>query len=100
MSRPKKEVLVGDEWKLELYSQKYGLKAGMPPHPLQEIVEEAILSLSEMHQEIYFMRFGEGLPIRTIAAKLGYSSHQIIQAKIAHIQKEVKEYVDKHIEDI
>ena len=57
------------------------------------IVEEAIASLSTMQQEIFFMRYGEGLPIRTIAMKLGYSSHQIIQAKIARIQKEVREYV-------
>ena len=93
--RPKKEVLIGDEWKLELFAQKYGVTSGVLPHPLQEIVEEAILSLSAMHQEIFFMRYGEGLPIRTIAANLGYSSHQIIQAKIARILKEVREYVDK-----
>lgn len=92
--RPKKEVLVGDVWKMELLHQIHA----HPPqdsHPLQEVVEDAISSLSDMHQEIYFMRFGEGLPIRTIAARLGYSSHQIIQAKIARIMREVREYVER-----
>ncbi len=86
---------MGDVWKLELLAEKHGVKSGVSPHPLQEIVEEAISSLSAMHQEIFFMRFGEELPIRTIASNLGYSSHQIIQAKIARILKEVREYVER-----
>jgi len=97
MSRPKKEVLIGDEWQLEIWAQAYTLPPSTP-HPLQVIVEEAIASLSTMHQEIFFMRYGEGLPIRTIAMKLGYSSHQIIQAKIARIQKEVREYVESKMD--
>ena len=99
MTRPKKEVLIGDDWKMELLAQAH-IQPTSTPHYLQEIVEEAITSLSSMQQEIFFMRYGEGLPIRTIAKSLGYASHQIIQAKIARIQKEVREYVDKHIEDI
>jgi DNA-directed RNA polymerase specialized sigma24 family protein len=95
--RPRKEVLIGDAWKLDFLAEKHGVTSGALPHPLQEIVEEAILSLSAMHQEIFFMRFGEGLPIRTIASNLGYSSHQIIQVKIARIQKEVREYVERSI---
>ena len=96
MSRPKKEVLVGDDWKMELLSQAHTLPESMP-HPLQELVEEAIASLSDMHKEIFLMRYGEGLPIRTIAINLGYSSHQIIQAKISKIQKEVREYIERVI---
>ncbi len=92
--RPKKEVLIGDDWQLEIWAHAYTL----PPstqHSLQEIVEEAIALLSPMNREIFYMRYGEGLPIRSIANALGYASHQIIQAKIARIQKEVKEYVIK-----
>jgi len=92
--RPKKEILVGDVWRMELYAEKF-MTPDSTPHPLQDIVEEAIASLSSTHQEIYFMRFGEGLPIRTIARNLGYSSHQIIQAKIARIMREVREYVER-----
>ncbi len=97
MVRPKKEVLVGDEWKMELLAQAH-IQPPSTTHSLQMIVEEAIASLSTMHQEIFFMRYGEGLPIRTIAMKLGYSSHQIIQAKIARIQKEVREYVESKMD--
>ncbi len=96
MTRPKKEVLVGDEWKMELLAQAH-IQPPSTPHPLQDIVEEAIASLLPMHREIFYMRYGEGLPIRTIARELGYSSHQIIQAKIAKIQKEVREYVERAI---
>ena len=94
--RPKKEVLVGDDWKMELLAQAHIHPPSMP-HYLQVIVEEAIASLSSIHREIFYMRYGEELPIRTIAKKLGYSSHQIIQAKIARIQKEVKEYIESSI---
>ncbi|KKL44405.1 hypothetical protein LCGC14_2366020 [marine sediment metagenome] len=96
--RPKKEVLVGDEWKMELLAQKHQ-QDSLPEHSLQLVVEMAVAALSAQEQEIFWMRFGELLPIRTIAKKLGYSSHQIIQAKIARIQKEVREYVDKRRED-
>ena len=92
--RPKKEVLVGDDWKMELLAQAH-IQPDSMPHSLQEIVEEAIASLSETHREIFYMRYGEGLPIRSIAKNLGYASHQIIQAKIARIQKEVREYVER-----
>ncbi len=95
MSRPKKEVLIGDEWQLEIWAQAYTLPPSTP-HPLQVIVEEAIALLPPMSQEIFYMRYGEGLPIRTIAKSLGYASHQIIQAKIARILKEVREYVEKN----
>ena len=97
MSRPKKEVLVGDEWKMELLARDH-IPPDFTPHSLQEIVEDAVALLSEIHREIFYMRYGEGLPIRTIAKRLGYASHQIIQAKIARIQKEVKEYVEDKLD--
>ncbi len=96
--RPKKEVLVGDDWKMELLAQAY-IQPPSTQHFLQEIVEEAIASLSDMNREIFYMRYGEGLPIRSIAKSLGYASHQIIQAKIARIHKEVREYIEKEIKD-
>ncbi len=81
---------------MELLAQQH-IQPPSTQHYLQEIVEEAIASLSSMNREIFYMRYGEGLPIRSIANALGYASHQIIQAKIARIHKEVKEYVERAI---
>jgi len=66
------------------------------PHPLQKLVETAVTAmLTEDEQEIFWMRYGENLPIRAIATALGYTSHQIIQVKIERVNRKVKEYLDE-----
>ena len=70
--------------------------AGVEPHPLQQLVETAVTAmLTEDEQEIFWMRYGENLPIRAIATALGYTSHQIIQVKIERVNRKVKEYLDE-----
>ena len=70
---------------------------GVEPHPLQEVVETAVTAmLTEDEQEIFWMRYGENLPIRAIATALGYTSHQIIQVKIERVNRKVREYLELH----
>jgi DNA-directed RNA polymerase specialized sigma subunit len=91
--RPRKEVLVGDQSMLDYLARKH--QTDIEPHPLQERIEAAVSSmLTEDEQEIFWLRYGENLPIRAIATALGYTSHQIIQVKIARINQKVKEYLD------
>ncbi len=91
---PRREVLVGDMRILDFLATKHF--AGSEPHPLQELVETAVLSmLTEDEQEIFWMRYGENLPIRAIATALGYTSHQIIQVKIERVNRKVKEYLER-----
>jgi DNA-directed RNA polymerase specialized sigma subunit len=91
--RPRKEVLVGDALVLDFLSTKF--QKTVAKHPLQNLVEEAVENmLTGDEQEIFWLRYGEGLPIRAIAIALGYTSHQIIQVKIARINAKVKEYLD------
>ncbi len=91
--RPRKEVLIGSMSVLDYLATKFHVD--VQPHPLQALIETAVTNtLTEDEQEIFWLRYGEQLPIRTIAKKLGYTSHQIIQAKIARINRKVKEYLD------
>jgi len=93
--RPKKEVLVGDAAVMDFLATKY--QRDMPPSPMQELVEDAIASLTDQEREIYWLRFGDMLPIRAIAEELGYTSHQIIQVKLNRILQKVREYVERGV---
>lgn len=91
--RPRKEVLIGDPLVLDFLAAKH--QKDTEPHPLQELLETAVTSmLTENEQEIFWLRYGESLPIRAIATALGYTSHQIIQVRLARIQQKVKEYLE------
>ncbi len=93
---PRREVLVGDMRILDFLATKH--QTGASPHPLQEVVETAVISmLTEDEQEIFWMRYGENLPIRAIATALGYTSHQIIQVKIERVNRKVREYLEEAI---
>ena len=92
--RPRKEVLIGDMNILDFLATKH--QTDTEPHPLQELLETAVTCmLTEDEQEIFWMRYGESLPIRAIATALGYTSHWIIQVKLERIKAKVKEYLDE-----
>ena len=87
--RDRWEILVGGAQALDALASRFLIEES--PHPLQDVIEEIIeTQLTEDEQEIYYMRFGERLPIRTIARRLGYVSHQTIQVKLQRIQDKVK----------
>ena len=93
--RDNREVLIGDVRTLDFLATEN--QKDVVPHPLQELVETAVTSmLTEDEQEIFWLRYGETLPIRTIATRLGYKSHEIVQVKIARINRKVKEYLSEH----
>lgn len=84
-----KEILIGDNNLLEFLAQ--GRKQDSEPHPLQGVVEEALSTLTEDLQDVFYMRYGLHMTIREIAAEQGYEGHQIIQHKLAKIKQVVKE---------
>jgi len=89
-----KEILIGNDAILDHLAQKHNPQASSP-HPLQEKIEEIIMTqLTEDEQEIYLLRYGEGISIRKIAAKLGYTSHSMIQVQLERIKHKVKEGLD------
>ena len=90
MSEPR-ENLIGDNDILDHVAQKYHRQEDLP-HPLQKKIGELIESqLTDDEQEVFYLRYGERMTIRGIAERLGYSSHQVIQAKIERIQHKIKE---------
>ena len=95
MSRPKWEVLVGNDRVLD-YLKTLVFRDDFDTHPLQELTEQAVHeALTEQEQELFLLRFGERLPIRTIARRLGYSSHQVIQVKLKRLEEKVRLYIER-----
>lgn len=65
------------------------------PHPYQEELERILEEvLTPEEHELFLLRFGEMLPFRQIAKRMGYKSHQTFQLKINNILKKVKEVLD------
>lgn len=65
------------------------------PHPLQELVEEFVdTQLTDDEKEVFYMRYGEQLPIREIARRQGYTSHQIIQVKMQRIEDKCERWLN------
>ena len=86
--KPRWEILVGDDNVLDFLASK---NEPADEHPLQRRVEQIIEEvLTDDERELFFMRFGERLPHRTIARKLGYKSHQTFQLKIQAIMDKIK----------
>ena len=84
------EVLIGDIKKLDHLATKYAKK--QQEHPLQRRLEQIIDEvLTEKELELYLLRFGEQLPFRQIAKRLGYASHRTFQLQINTILKKVEE---------
>ena len=95
MSSPKWEILIGDARVLDYLASltpthEHGI------HPAQELIEQAIReALTEQEQELFLLRYGEKLPIRTIARRLGYSSHQVIQVRLKRLEEKVRMYLER-----
>lgn len=53
---------------------------------MELIIDE---DLTDADRELYYMRFGEGIPIRTIAIRQGYEGHQIIQYKLEKLYQKI-----------
>ena len=89
MNRHRREVLVGDPAVLDHLATVNAVPR--EEHPLQQRLEEIVESLTPTEQELYRMKFGDQLSYREIAAQLGYTSHLIIQQRIARILKKVED---------
>lgn len=91
-ARPVWEILIGSAAKLDWLAEPEESTV----HPLQSILEEFVeTQLDEESQELYLMRYGEQLPIRVIAKRMGYNSHQVIQVKLQRIEDKCKEWIDE-----
>jgi DNA-directed RNA polymerase specialized sigma24 family protein len=88
------EVLIGDMKVLDHLATKYAEKR--QEHPLQGRLEDIIDDvLTESEKELFYLRFGEQLPYRQLAKRLGYKSHRTFQLQVARILKKVKEALDQ-----
>jgi DNA-directed RNA polymerase specialized sigma subunit len=91
--RPRWETLIGDDSILEFLASK---QEPGDEHPLQRRVEEIIEThLTEDEKTLFYMRFGERLPHRTIARQLGYDSHMTFQVKIQAIMDKVRKALEE-----
>lgn len=89
--RPKWEILVGDEALAAIEVRKSHEDPHVPPHPLQDIIEEIIREdFTDADRELYYMRFGERRTIRSIAKAEGLLGHQAIQYRLERLFEKVR----------
>lgn len=92
MRKRPQEILVGDYAILDSLAARH---AAMKPHALQADVERIIEEvLDERETAVFYMRFGERLPHRTIARQLGYRSQYTVQRIIDKIITKVRDALD------
>ena len=90
------EVLIGDMKLLDHLATKH-LKERQV-HPLQRVLENIIDEvLTVREKELFFLRFGEQLPYRQIARRLGYASHRTFQLQINRIIEKVRDALSDRI---
>ena len=83
-------LLLGESKVLDHLATKYCKK--LQEHPLQRRLEDIVEEvLTKQELELFYLRFGEQLPYRQIAKRLGYSSHRTFQLQIASILRKVEE---------
>ena len=88
------EILTGDHKLLDHLATLHHRETA--DHELQELLESIIQSdLTPKERELFFLRFGEELPFREIARRLGYSSHRTFQLQIATIMKKVRAALER-----
>ena len=92
-SNPSWEILIGD---MNLLDSLMSRVSQSEPHPLQELIEDFVGTLSPSEREMFYMRYGEQMPIRKIARRLGYNSHMVIQVKLEKIEQKAREYIECH----
>lgn len=85
----KHETLTGNpEW----YEQQ---REPAPPSPHQEAVENVIDKvLTDLEQQVFYMRYGMQMSIRAIAKELGYPAHRKIQVVLENIKQKVRATID------
>lgn len=89
MRRQPQEILIGDNAILDSLANRH---ADMQPHPLQADLERIIEDvLNEQETLVFYMRFGERLPHRTIARQLGYRSQASVQRIIDNMIVKVRD---------
>lgn len=95
MNRRSQETLIGDP---ALFDFLAGPELEACPHPLQRKVEELIqLVLTDEEREVYYLRFGQNMPLREIAELLGYKWHSTIQNIERRIIRKVGEALDQNL---
>ena len=88
------DILIGDMKVLDHLATRF--RREDEEHPLQEVVEDIVREvLSEDELELFFLRFGENLPFRQIAKRLGYSSHRTFQVQVNRIIEKVRRAVEE-----
>lgn len=67
----------------------------------EQLVVERLLGevLSERELEFYYLRYGEGMSFRKIAAKFGYRSTTVVQQLDKSIQRKIKHALSKEEEE-
>jgi DNA-directed RNA polymerase specialized sigma24 family protein len=84
------EILIGDMKLLDHLATVHARQR--EDHPLQETLERILEdTLTPEEHELFLLRFGEQLPFRQIAERMGYKSHQTFQLKINEIIRKVRE---------
>ncbi len=84
------EILIGDDKALDALATSHRVER--TEHKLQEELEEIVEKiLTPKEQELFYMRFGEQLPYREIARRMGYASHRTFQLQINTIIKKVRD---------
>ena len=82
-------MLIGSSAKLDYLASLY--EQDSVPHPLQLELEDIIKTqLDDDEQEIFYMRFGEMMTVRAIAAELGYTYHSYVQRILERIEAKVR----------
>ncbi len=88
-----REVLIGDMKLLDYLATKHDKES--VTHPLQELLEDVIATeLTEKEQELFYLRFGEGLAFREIARRMGYRSHRTFILQTKEIIEKVRNALD------
>jgi len=88
------EVLIGDMKLLDhLATTHERLREDNPMQLQLERILEDVLTVEE--HELFLLRFGEQLPFRQIAKRMGYKSHQTFQLKINEIIRKVGEQLGR-----
>lgn len=88
------ETLVGDDRKLD-YLAHVNEGSDADEHPLQKEMEELIDTLlTDKEKEVYYMRFGQRMPHRDIAAAMGFKSHYNIQFIEQRIMDKIRKALD------
>jgi DNA-directed RNA polymerase specialized sigma24 family protein len=90
-----KEILIGETSVLDFLAHQAAGEDSQP-HPLQEVVEEALALLTEDLRDVFYMRYGLGMTIRAIAREQEYDGHQIIQYKLEKVHEAVRSAVERH----